>query len=101
MATTAQQAKPGVLYRPTRNASKGTWYTVPRDPKRIVQRLQRKHSLTCSQVAVLLRLQSGGVLAYRHVRRRLSASDSLYERKQLVALPAEAKLRAVKTRPAP
>ena len=101
MATTAQQAKPGTMYRPTRNAFRGTWYTVPKRPDKIVQRLRRKHSLTCAQVALLLRIQNGSVLAYRHVRRRLSGSQELYTARQLVALPAEAKLRAVKTKPAP
>jgi hypothetical protein len=101
MATTAQQAIPGTMYRPTKNAFRGTWYTVPKRPDKVLERLRRKASLTCAQVALLLRIQNGGILAYRHVRRRLNGSQGLYTAKVLVALPAGAKLRAVKTRPAP
>lgn len=101
MATTADQAQPGTMYRPTRNAFRGTWFTLPRNPAKIIRRLHQKHTLTCSQVALLLRIQNGGILAYRHIRRRLSGSQDLYVSKQLVALPPNTRLRAIKTRPAP
>jgi hypothetical protein len=102
MATTANQTKPGKVYRLTRSSFAGHYYTRPAGrritPEAYVAKLEARRQSSAFYWAAVLRRHPGAVLM-RRVDRYTSMDGVGKEIARLVLLPPGTVLREVKNRP--
>jgi hypothetical protein len=102
MAITANYTEPGKIYRLTRSAFPGHYYTRPIGrkitPEAFVARLEARRQSSAYYWAAVLRQHPDAVLM-RRFDRYLSMDGSGKEIARLVLLPSETVLREVKKRP--
>lgn len=89
------------IYRPTKNVSPGTYYTVPKTVTSadVVRRLERQAAKLTGRDAWLLRRLSQGWLLLRRHRRYCDQAGARRESTEYVAVPADHHFRAVKSKP--
>ena len=102
MATTANETKPGKIYRRTRSSFPGHYYTRPSGsrltPEAFIARLEARRVSNAYYWAAVLRRHPGAVLM-RKVYRYTSMDGVGKEIARLVLLPPGTVLREVKKRP--
>jgi len=97
MSVQALDARPGVLYRPTRLSAvtRRVWFTFPARPAKVISKLNPKEAHTQH---LLTQLQRGYVLV-RSWRRGILLSGHRYQSARWTTMSPQTKLRTIKRRP--
>lgn len=103
MAINASEAEVGKVYRVTQGATKGSYYTVPKQKRdKLIRRLQkRRNGLNGQQMgllAALLRKPDWPVFVW-HLRGTDPFTGNKFEITKTQVLPPTLRLREVKTKP--